>query len=384
MSDYRDDTVETAVIGDELWGGFKGRLIEDYGHMAAALFVTIGVLHSEQAAATDAVIDRPVGMLVEQAGVAGEAFGAMRVTGAISEYAVIGDRVTDRLRAVLAESGLITDETIQSATDVIVESAMAGATTTGVLHAGNTLVESGRLSDALVRHASELVAESAVASESIADRLRAKGLLGEVATVSDEILGTHAAFGHVSESAVLSGEASGLLRAASLLEEVALADAIIVSDAVVGQAWVSEADNWAMSRYEPFGFEAAAVVGGVVYLAGPDGFFALDGNDELIAGQLLSGKIDAGDHLARPLNAYLEYTMDGSASMDVVQTQGGDQEQAWNYPLERGSVAVLTNSRIDFGRGLRGRHFTFALNLQAKRAYINDLTVLIEPGSRRV
>lgn len=384
MSDYRDDTVETAVIGDETWGGFKGRLIEDYGYMAAALFVSIGVLHVEQANATDTVIDRHVGVLVEQAEGVGEAFGAMRVAGTIIERAAIGDRVIDRLRAVLAESALMTGEAVMGATDVIAEVATASATSTGVLHADVTVVESGRLSDALVRHASELVADSAAASESITDRLRARDMLDETATITDETPSAHAAFGHVSEAATLSDEAVGLLRAVSLLEETALADAAIVSDAVVGQAWVSEADNWAMSRYEPFGFEAAAVVEGVVYLAGPDGLFALDGDDEVIAGQLLSGKIDAGDRLARPLNAYLEYTMDGAASMAVMQTQGGEQEQTWSYPLERGSVAVLTNSRIAFGRGLRGRHFTFALNLQAQRAYINDLAVLIEPGSRRI
>ncbi len=384
MSDYRDDTVETAVIADDAWGGFKGRMIEDYGYLAAALLVSISVLHTDQATAADAVIDRQVGVIVEQAAAHDEAPGSKRGAQTVTESGAIADRVFHRTRAVLTETAAINDDIRMAAAGLVIESAIASDTATGVLHASGLTRETGRLSDSLVRHANELVAEVAAGSDSVSDRLRARVMLVETATIGDEALSAHAAAGHINETAALSDEAHGLLRAVSLTEEVALADASLVSDEVNGQAWVSEADNWAMSRYAPFGFQAATVVDGVVYLAGPGGLYALDGTAEPIEARLQTGKIDTGGTLSRPLNAYLEYTMDGTASVEVVQTQGGQQEQPWAYPLERGSAAVLTNGRVTFGRGLRGRHFAFALNLSAKQAYINDMAVVIEPGSRRI
>lgn len=385
MSDYRDDTVETAVIGDEAWGGFRGKLVEDYARIAAAMIVSIGVLHTEQAVASDAVIDRHVGMLVEQAAASDEALGAMHVAGAtITESGTVRDRVIDRTRAVLTEAGVLADQITIAAGDLVTETAAVSDTLTGVLHAHTTVHEAGRVSDALVRHLAELVAESATAADSVTDRLRAGGLLVEAAALEDETPGAHAAFGHVAEVAALADEASGLLHAATLIEEAAAADAMIVSDEITGQAWVSEADNWAMSRYAPFGFQAAAAVDGVVYLAGPDGLYALDGEAEPIEARLRTGKVDvSGGSLAKPVAMYLEYALAGEIDVTVGQTQSGALQQ-WTYPLPAKPADELTNGRAPFGRGLRGRHFSFELRMAGTSGYINDATVLVEKTSRRI
>lgn len=384
MSDYRDDTVETLTASDEVWGGFKGRLIEDYGYLAAALFVSIGVLHTDQATASDAVVDRPVGMIEEQAGARDEVQGAMRTARLVTDSGVLADRVSHRIGAVLTDTGTLADTLTAAGMSLVVESAAASDAAIGVLHARGTIQETGRVRDVLVRHASGLVEDGAGIEDRATGRLRARVVIEEAAAIADEVPHAHAATGHISEHGTLFDEAAGQLHAISLVEDSAQADAVLVSDEVTGQAWVSEAGNWAMSRYAPFGFEAAAVVDGVVYLAGPDGLYALDGVGEPISGHLRTGKVDAGAFRSRPLYAYLEHTLEGAASVEVALTEDGQQEQAWTFPLEREPAAVLTSGRVPFGRGLRGRHFTFALNLDAKRAYINDMTVLIEPGSRRI
>ncbi|MBX6209533.1 hypothetical protein ISD46_33795, partial [Pseudomonas aeruginosa] len=56
----------------------------------------------------------------------------------------------------------------------------------------------------------------------------------------------------------------------------------------------------------------------------------------------------------------------------------------YSYPLESEPADELTNGRFKFGRGLRGRHFTFTLRLTGRHGYINDLSVESAPTNRRV
>lgn len=385
MSDYRDDTLETAVARDVAWGGFRGRVSEDYARIAASLFVAIGVLHADQAAASDETFGRHVGFTVEQAAGSDLATGVMHVAAPpIFEVAQARDRVIDRTRATLEEHATIRDDITVRATDVIREQAMLADATFGTLHARVSVFEVGRIRDILVRHVAEVVADSALASDAFITRMRARGLTVESAALLDEAPSAHAALVHVTESVRLTDETTGLLHAASLIEEGATADATIVSHEVTGQAWVSEAENWAMSRYEPFGFEAAAVVDGVVFVSGPGGFFALDGDTEAIEAHLRTGKVDvSGGNLAKPVAMYVEYELDGAVAVTVGQTQSGALQQ-WTYPLPDRPAAELTNARTQFGRGLRGRHFTFELRLTGASGYINDATLLVEKTGRRI
>jgi hypothetical protein len=141
-----------------------------------------------------------------------------------------------------------------------------------------------------------------------------------------------------------------------------------------------------MSRYAPFTFNGLAVIDGVLYGTTADGVYALSARGEAIEARMATGKVDMGKGvLVHPVAAYLEYELDadGAAVMDVTTTQSGTAE-TYSYPLESEPAAELTNGRIVFGRGLRGRHFSFTLRLTARHAYINDLRVESAPTKRSV
>ena len=72
-----------------------------------------------------------------------------------------------------------------------------------------------------------------------------------------------------------------------------------------------------------------------------------------------------------------------AASLAVTTTQSG-AAQTYAYPLAVEPAAELTNGRFVLGKGLRGRHFAFELQMQARSGVINDLRVDAAPTKRRV
>ncbi|RSZ54114.1 hypothetical protein EJU38_05520 [Pseudomonas aeruginosa] len=188
----------------------------------------------------------------------------------------------------------------------------------------------------------------------------------------------------------------GARLAALVLDHLAahdlVTDAVVIEDSTVGgeqdhgQAWTANVDSWAMSRYAPYTFSSLAVIDGKLYGIAADGVYALDGDSDAVAGSIATGKLDVGQGaLVHPHTAYLEYELDadGTAAMDVTTTQSGSAA-TYSYPLERELADELTNGRFKFGRGLRGRHFTFTLRLTGRHGYINDLRVESAPTNRRV
>ena len=69
--------------------------------------------------------------------------------------------------------------------------------------------------------------------------------------------------------------------------------------------------------------------------------------------------------------------------MTVNRPQTG-QMQSWTYTLPAELAGTLTNGRFKFGRGLRGRHFSFTLRLDGTRGYINDWQTLFAKSQRRI
>lgn len=148
-------------------------------------------------------------------------------------------------------------------------------------------------------------------------------------------------------------------------------------------AWTSNTETWAMSRYEGLPVNRLTVINGVVYGESDNGVYRMDISDTTVNASVTTGKIDFGDSLVHPSAAYLEYETDGNINMQVTTTQSG-QAANYQYLLPKETANKLTNGRVLFGRGLRGRHFTFVLNISAKEGYINSLSIETLPTKRRV
>lgn len=153
-----------------------------------------------------------------------------------------------------------------------------------------------------------------------------------------------------------------------------------------GQAWTANTDTWAMSRYMPYAFDGLAVINQKLYGWNAKGVFLMEAPSRSINGFIQTGKIDFGEGLVHPTAAFLEYEMageDNQLDISVTTTQSG-QPLTYTYMLPNKLANHLTNGRVLFGRGLRGRHFSFGISIAAQSAKINSLSLEFTKTARRI
>ena len=386
MSRYRDDTQETAVASDATWLRL-GAVVEDFAKASSALMFGLLVLHVDAAAASDEAIDRGRAFVTEQAMVSDTATDHLHAAVLLTDQRRVAEAFSHRLRVLHEDAAQAADGVIDTARSVTTEQAAIHDEVIDQRRAHSLVRETARVSDFTGQFSRSLAEDTATAGDWAGGRLHTRVLLADTATLADELIDQHQASDPVLvEQARASDAAIDHLHALNLVQEVAVVEDSMPGEPVGGQAWTANADTWAMSRYAPFAFNGLAVIDGVLYGTSDAGVFRLGGRAEVIEGSLTTGKLDiGGGALVHPHTAYLEYELadDGSAVMDVSTTQSGATE-TYSYPLEREQAEELTNGRFKFGRGLRGRHFTFALRLTGNHAYINDLSVESTPTKRRV
>lgn len=188
----------------------------------------------------------------------------------------------------------------------------------------------------------------------------------------------------LADSAIADDDANYHLTAKACWQDMAVMEGAAVCLNNLGfDAWTANTDTWAMSRYADLPIKRFVVIDGVLYGEADDGIYQMNVADSRVSASVVTGKMDFGEVLAHPTGAYLEYELNGSATMQVKTTQSG-QQQAYNYALPAEQASELTNGRIVFGRGLRGRHFAFVLNFSATHGYINSLSINALPTKRRI
>jgi len=384
MSNYRDDTQETAVASDFTWAAL-GSIAEESARIVGTLAFGLMVLHTGSAVAADEVLDSAAGIIVEQAAASDAVLDSAHAHTLIVERTTLGERWSGVLRVVHEDAATASDATLDATRTVITEQARIADEVIPQRRVSVLVSETARASDNTSQVATELLDDSAAAADEATGRLRAKVLAVESATVADETFGGQQTAAPVVESARIAASVTDHLAARDIVTDGATAEDGTWSNLPdAGQAWTANTDTWAMSRYVPYSFAGLAVIDGVAYGMAADGVYALDGGAEAISGRIQTGKLDIGQGgLVHPLAAHLEYELDGTAEMDVTTTQSG-QAETYTYALPAETASELTNGRFTFGRGLRGRHFSFALRMVGTHGYINDLSVNTAPTKRRV
>ncbi|HEZ0077958.1 TPA: hypothetical protein ACLBDC_000028 [Neisseria meningitidis] len=235
------------------------------------------------------------------------------------------------------------------------------------------------------------LADAAVLSDASVCGAAAWAGAEEAAAVSDVLVLSSSVSGVVVSRGRASDGTASHLDALSEAEDAVEADGGCVRDAGTrfeALAWTANTDNWAASRYLLDGWRGLAVVDGVLLGLSDEGVFVLDkdaGNGaEAVSASVCTGKADIGQGvLAHPLGAYMEYALRGNAEMLVSTTQDGTV-RTYPYRLVDGKTDELTNGRFVFGRGLRGRHFTFELRLSGASAHIHDWRIDAAAVKRRI
>lgn len=385
MSNYRDDTQETAVASSDTWVGLR-TITESTAKITSTLLFGLMVMHHDQATASDEVFDRAAHVVTETAVVSGEFSGSLAASVRVDERARITEKWSSRLRVLHSDEALISDTLIEGIRQAITESALVTDEVIDKRSTRSVITETATVTDFSGLYALDLMDESAVISDSVIGSLIARDLLNDTATVTNEVIDDHRARPPVVvEKARAESETFDTLRATDLIVDTAVVEGSVPGSlAGKGQAWTANVDTWAMSRYAPYGFSRLVVIDGVAYGEAEDGVYALDGGPEKIVSQLVTGKLDLGKgQLVHPTTAYTEYQLTGTAEMDVTTTQSGDPK-TYTYVLPIEPAGHLTNGRFVFGRGLRGRHFSFALRMTGEQGGINDLSVNVAQTKRRV
>lgn len=383
MSRYQDDTQETAVASSFTWAGISS-VAEEAAKTATSLAFGLLVLHAGAAVASDQVTDNARHLLAEHAMVADETTGQLRAVQLIQEAVLANDRAIERLKVLHADSATVGDGVVESYRGVTVETATASDQVIAIRTVAVLIQESARISDFTGQAATVVVEDQAAITDEATGKARANVLVAEAGYAADEVVDARQAGVQVTtELATASSTVVDHLTASSLVVELAALDDAVIGGAM-GQAWTANADTWAMSRYAPYTFSGLAVIDGRLYGMADDGVYALGTTGEVIQGEIRTGKLDVSSGvLATPHAAYLEYELDGTAEMDVTTTQSGAAE-TYTYGLPPELAGELTNGRFVFGRGFRGRHFTFALRMTGTHGYINDLSVSTAQTKRRV
>lgn len=441
MSNYRDDTQETIVLSSEAFGKVTSGDVENFSFTETILSK---VRHNveEIIRLGDEDLSRRKGRLDSELGFADQVIHSVRKFQLIEEVFILADHSFVKQSELITEDlGLGEVEQVSYKTVHIEPFKVADAHFT-YKTAFQSISDRLKLSDSLhaLSRSSDLVEESLVFTDSTRDKLKTlivetmnlgqqlehhattntlisdtfkfkaqaihvqRDLINEYISLKDEfkklsdtvelVIETMAFTDHVSgqrtvkslaESSLgFSASVEGLKKATSSETELFFLDDAYQDGREIIGAWTTTADGWNMSRYYDFPYEELIVIDGQLYGVTATGIEELKQGSGVVAAQIKTARLDLGDGgLVHPESMILEYSLKGNLSVDVVATQSG-YLQKFNYVLQKEPSEYLTNGRVVFGRGLRGRHFEFAVNIEGSTAYINDMVVNITKTKRRI
>lgn len=149
-----------------------------------------------------------------------------------------------------------------------------------------------------------------------------------------------------------------------------------------GVAWVVNAESSASTRYDTYGFNSFARIGGKHYGARQDGVYLLEGTSdagEPITSGVSFGKQDFGTQALKHMNAVYA----GVSSTGTLFLKVGDGKNSYTYKARRKDDHMRTQ-RFDTGRGLRANYFDLQLTSDADAFELDSVTFHVLPSSRRI
>ena len=317
-----------------------------------------------------------------------------RVTQVVNRTQLVVDKcsIKDTITDHLSRSDVITDHLtamdtiIDKNRTMIVDQVHVADHDRSFKQAKVLIKEKARVADKGILIYADTVTDVLRVSDKVNARVQATEAIREQVVISDKLQSSITFSQHITEQLIVRDVVKGSLTAKQHLQDYVFIDDLIPNQPTAGYAWTANADTWAMSRYDSYNYQDLAVIDGVLYGLGEDGLYQLDA-DTPVQGKLVTGKIDLGrGQLVHPVAAYLEYELSGSTTqlqVGVGTTQAGSK-QTYFYSLPSEKADYLTNGRVLFGRGLRGRHFSFEINISGEHGYINDLNIDLAATKRRV
>jgi len=310
----------------------------------------------------------------------------LRKSYSLADTVLVSDRLSgmifgETVDVVLASDELDAGDVPQELSDTIVASdgLISYSQITGIL------VDTGWVQDFL----------DSIPLAPVEDALEAADTLDSVvwqhpATFADTVTITDALESPLTVYADLT---DGALITDALLSELTLvgvlADTVLAGDSLHEAAQtvlVVNAETGAVSTYlfTPV-ITSMASYQGVLYLAGPEGLYALDAtqdDDGAVVWTLRTGFSNLGtDLLKRVQDCNLQARTEGDTTFQVVSDRYG-QKQEWNYRLPPLTRDSYRDGVVKVGRGIQSVYWQFAAQ-GVGPAEIDQLRLVVEPLSRR-
>lgn len=405
LSKVRHNVEEIIRLGDEDLSRRKGRLDSELGFADQVihsvrkfqLIEEAFILADHSFVKQSELITEDLGLgEVEQVSYKTVHIEPFKVADAHFTYKTAFQSISDRLKLsdslhalsrssdLIEESLVLSDSTRDKLKTLIVETLGLGQELEQYNQVVSRVSDSFKLQDNVARIVRERVEESFRMSDEFKKLSDTIELVIESLVFSDQVSGQRIVRSLAESGIQFTASIQGSKRATSSVTELLFLDDEATDNKHVIGAWTTTADGWNMSRYYDYPYEELIVIAGRLYGVTADGIEELKQGVQSITAQIKTAKLDIGaGALVHPESMILEYSLDGQLSVDVGTTQTGYQ-QTFNYVLKNEPSDYLTNGRVIFGRGLRGRHFEFSVNIQGTTAYINDMVVNITKTKRRI
>ncbi|MEG2430262.1 MAG: hypothetical protein RR932_06310 [Acinetobacter sp.] len=286
------------------------------------------------------------------------------------------------------EDGLLAqDATVEKILSLITETIQVADLDQSRSRIKRELTDKLKVSDSSPIKLRDIVADSLILNDQVKAVLTFKDLIAEHLEIIDQAFDVPRSNQWIDDQIIISDTSTGFKIAKGQINDTVFIEDEPFDNVQTAIAWSSGTDGWNMSRYSDFKYEQLAVINGDLYGVTETGIECLRYGQTEVTAKIETAKLDIGaGQLVHPLEMFLEYSLSGenkSLSVDVGTTQTGSYAQ-YSYSLTKENSDEITNGRVVFGRGLRGRHFNFTLNLVGRSGYINDINVNIAKTKRRI
>lgn len=386
MSEYRDDALDSIRLSDSTWLIVKSTNAIEVLRLTDSTQLKLTINHQDQFSLSDSTADGSVLNAYDHFTLSDSVSGQRIATSYALDQIKWSD-TTRLFQAVFVEDEIqLNDSTSIRLRNNVVDRIHLSEEITAKRLVTSYVSDKFKLLDLANSVYTEQLVDSILLGDDTQSKLYSTAYTIDSFTLGDVDLSSVQLFNHAIDSIQLKDAVQSKLTARTDSNDYFSLYDQIKDSKEYGQAWTANTDTWAMSRYMPYAFDGLTVINDKLYGWNAKGVFLMDAPSSSIQGFIQTGKLDFGESLVHPTAAFLEYEMSGVAKqldIAVTTTQSG-QPSTYTYMLPKETADHLTNGRVSFGRGLRGRHFSFGISILAQSAKINSLSLEFTKTARRI
>lgn len=309
----------------------------------------------------------------------------LSVSSSITESIAVRDLLSLQVLSSSSESIVITEVLLSQFNFHIRDTTKFADLPTSLLAISSHLSEQPIIYDELSGSLWAFSTDSLSFSETLVDSIRATAVLPtELFGWSDSLIGSLNVYAAINDGIIISDSSlSGLVLAGILADTPLFTDTLIINNQ---QLIVVNAETGAVSSYTltPL-IQGLTEFCGVLYLAGPQGLYALDADqdaDGSIVWTMRTGFSNLGsDQLKRIHDANFQARTTADTNFKVVANRTGTKQE-WQYRLPSLSRESYRDGVVKVGRGIQSVFWQFAAQGNGP-VEIDQIQLTVENLSRR-